>query len=330
MSLAPRVCHQCPVKRHLAYLLLAIGLPLAPRSPPPRRRRPSGSPGAPVHGGCSGRRSSIMMWGRGPTVVLSFTVLGAAPGRLGAAASRRSRRTTGSWRWTSSASGARTSPSSTTGSRPGWIFSGNSCGRGNRDRSRARGRIPRRMDRGPIRDPRPLGSAPAAAPAFALPKPSRLILADAAGHLGPAKQVSENSGGVASLAGAKALLSSIFHGAPHGETDDAVRSGFRVEPGQGRHLDHPCVQLESRHREAGRGSGRWKSWAPSRFPPWSSGGNMTAWFPWRTESDFAARIAQARPAGVAVIPELRTRALHRESPRVPQDAIQPFLDAPGP
>src|SRR5579863_2327840 len=55
-----------------------------------------------------------------------------------------------------------------------------------------------------------LGEVQTIGPSFALPKPSRLVLSDAAGHLRLAKDLTESKGSVASLAGSKVLLSLVF------------------------------------------------------------------------------------------------------------------------
>jgi pimeloyl-ACP methyl ester carboxylesterase len=77
-----------------------------------------------------------------------------------------------------------------------------------------------------------LGSAPPPGPSFALPRPARLILCDAAGHRSLAQKMVEGGGSSTSLAGAKWLQSAVFHG-PAWNTDEEVRATFERTLGKG-------------------------------------------------------------------------------------------------
>lgn len=74
------------------------------------------------------------------------------------------------------------------------------------------------------------GGAPPGGAAFALVPPKKLILVDAAGHRHLAEQMS--SGGSASLAGTKWLLTAIYFD-PARSSDDAVRTKFTQILGKG-------------------------------------------------------------------------------------------------
>lgn len=66
------------------------------------------------------------------------------------------------------------------------------------------------------------GEPAPAGPSFVLPKPDRLILCDAAGHRAGAQHILEGGGDSYTIAGAKALMSKVFH-SPSYATDEAVR-----------------------------------------------------------------------------------------------------------
>jgi triacylglycerol lipase len=70
-----------------------------------------------------------------------------------------------------------------------------------------------------------LGSAPPPGPTFALPKPVRLILSDAAGHRRPADRPDEGGPAGSSIAGTKDLLAKVFYGQAW-RNDEAVRTSF--------------------------------------------------------------------------------------------------------
>lgn len=76
-----------------------------------------------------------------------------------------------------------------------------------------------------------LGGQPPVSPSFALPKPSRLVLVDAAGHKHLAGNFGNGGPGM-SLAGSKALLSAIFYD-PTRSSDDAVRAQFAMSMSKG-------------------------------------------------------------------------------------------------
>ncbi len=166
-----------------------------------------------------------------------------------------------------------------------------------------------------------LGSAPPPGPAFVLPEPSRLILADAAGHLGLAKKLSENTGSVTSLASAKAILSSVFHGAEW-RTDEAVRSDFAWSISKGdtwtihSFSSNPAIRAEAVDGKLGA----------ITIPTLVVWGQFDGLVPLEDGRDFAARIAGAR---LVVIPDCG-HAPCIENPRAFGDAIEPFLDPTGP
>ncbi len=305
------------MKRHLAYLLLAIGLPLAPL--PASEEAPAPDLSAPRSTVLFGQKILYYDVGAGPTVVLLHGLGSSAKGdwgrcipalsahhrvlaldQLGFGGSDKPFIDYGIQTWVDFLGEflRERKPGSFTlagESLGGWIAAQYAI--------------------------QALGSAPAAGPAFALPKPSRLILADAAGHLGLAKKVSENSGGVASLAGAKALLSSVFHGAAW-RTDDAVRSDFAWSLGKGdtwtihAFSSNPAIRAEAVDGKLGA----------ITIPTLVVWGQYDGLVPLEDGKDFAARIAGAR---LVVIPDCG-HAPCIENPRAFLDAIQPFLDAPGP
>jgi pimeloyl-ACP methyl ester carboxylesterase len=162
-----------------------------------------------------------------------------------------------------------------------------------------------------------LGSEPPPGPSFALPKPSRLILADAAGHRRLARKVSEGGGSVSSLAGAKALLALIFHGASW-RTDDAVRADFAWSMGKGdtwtirSFSTNPAIQAEAVDDKLGA----------ITIPTLVVWGEFDGAVPLEDGRDFAARIAGAR---LVVIPDCG-HAPCIEDPAAFLAAVQPFLD----
>jgi triacylglycerol lipase len=163
-----------------------------------------------------------------------------------------------------------------------------------------------------------LGSAPPPGPSFALPKPSRLILADAAGHLGLAKKLSGGGGSVSSLAGSKALLGVVFHGAAW-RTDDAVRANYAWSMGKGdtwtihSFSSNPAIQAEAVDDKLGG----------ITIPTLVIWGAQDGLVPLEDGRDFAARIAGAR---LVVIPDCG-HAPCIENPEAFLAAAQPFLDA---
>jgi pimeloyl-ACP methyl ester carboxylesterase len=77
-----------------------------------------------------------------------------------------------------------------------------------------------------------LAPQPTVGPSFALPRPSRLVLVDAAGHRHGAEGMSAGGGPGLSLAGSKALLSAIFFD-PGRSDDEAVRARFALSLAKG-------------------------------------------------------------------------------------------------
>ena len=163
-----------------------------------------------------------------------------------------------------------------------------------------------------------LGSAPPPGPSFALPKPSRLILADAAGHRGLAKKLSGGGGSVSSLAGSKVLLASVFHGAAW-RTDDAVRANYAWSMGKGdtwtihSFSSNPAIQAEAVDDKLGG----------ITIPTLVIWGAEDGLVPLEDGRDFSARIAGAR---LVVIPDCG-HAPCIENPEAFLAAAQPFLDA---
>lgn len=163
-----------------------------------------------------------------------------------------------------------------------------------------------------------LGSTPPPGPSFALPKPSRLILADAAGHRRLAKKVGDGGGtSVSSIAGTKALLAGIFHG-EEWRTDDAVRAGFARSMSKGdawtihSFMSNPAIQAEAVDDKL----------AAITIPTLVVWGADDGLVPLDDGRDFAARIAGAR---LVVIPDCG-HAPCIENPAAFLAAAQPFLD----
>ncbi len=162
-----------------------------------------------------------------------------------------------------------------------------------------------------------LGSAPPPGPSFALPKPDRLVLSDAAGHLRLAKKLSEGAGAVSSIAGAKSLLALIFHGAEW-RTDAAVRADFAWSISKGdtwtvrSFSANPAIQAEAVDDRLGG----------ITIPTLVVWGADDGAVPLDDGRDFAARIAGAR---LIVIPDCG-HAPCIENPAAFLAAVQPFLD----
>jgi len=165
-----------------------------------------------------------------------------------------------------------------------------------------------------------LGNAPAAGPTFVLPRPARLVLSDAGGHRALAKKIAAG-GSISSLAGSKALLASVFHGAAW-RTDDAVRANFAFSLGKGdswtirSFSSNPAVQAEA--VDDGLGA--------ITIPTLVVWGEEDALVPLEDGRDFAARIAGAR---LVVIPDCG-HAPCIEKPREFLDAVEPFLEGAAP
>ena len=163
-----------------------------------------------------------------------------------------------------------------------------------------------------------LGSGPAPRPPFALPKPARLVLADAAGHRALAKMMNDGPGTVSSIAGTKSLLALIFHGEAW-RTDDAVRASFVWSMGKGdtwtirSFSTNPAIQAEAVDDKLGG----------ITIPTLVVWGAYDGAVPLEDGKDFAARIAGAR---LIVIPDCG-HAPCIENPPAFLAAVQPFLDA---
>ncbi len=161
-----------------------------------------------------------------------------------------------------------------------------------------------------------LGSAAPAGPSFALPRPSRLVLSDAAGHRRLAKMIS-GGGSVSSLASSRALLESVFHGAAW-RTDDALRAEFARSMGKGdawtirSFSSNPAIQAETVDDQLGA----------ITIPTLVVWGAQDRLVPLDDGKDFAARIAGAR---LVVIADCG-HAPCIESPQAFLGAVEPFLD----
>ncbi|HMD60063.1 MAG TPA: alpha/beta hydrolase [Opitutaceae bacterium] len=160
-----------------------------------------------------------------------------------------------------------------------------------------------------------LGSEPPVGPSFALPKPSRLVLSDAAGHRRLATKPSDGS--VSSLAATRALLGSVFHGAAW-RTDDALRADYAWSMGKGdswtirSFVSNSATQAEAVDGKLGG----------ITIPTLVVWGAYDGLVPLDDGRDYAARIAGAR---LVVIPECG-HAPCIEDPPAFLAALQPFLD----
>jgi triacylglycerol lipase len=163
-----------------------------------------------------------------------------------------------------------------------------------------------------------LGPTPPPGPSFALPRPSRLILSDAAGHLRLAKKLSGGPGSVSSIAGTKALLALIFHGEEF-RTDDAVRAGYAWSMSKGdagtirSFSSNPAIQGEAVDDRMGG----------ITIPTLVVWGAYDGAIPLDDGRDYAARIGGAR---LVVIPDCG-HAPCIEKPKAFLAAAEPFLDA---
>ncbi len=162
------------------------------------------------------------------------------------------------------------------------------------------------------------GLAPAGA-SLALPKPTRLILSDAAGHKHLAEMNAAPRGSVASLAGSKWLLGAIFHD-PTRSSEAAVRAQFALglSKGDGWTLHclftNPAIVAEAVDDKLGA----------ITIPTLVVWGANDMIIPLADGQDFAARIAGAK---LVVIPE-SGHASEIEKPDVYLASVLPFIDGP--
>jgi pimeloyl-ACP methyl ester carboxylesterase len=153
---------------------------------------------------------------------------------------------------------------------------------------------------------------------FALPKPSRLVLVDAAGHRHLAEGMSAGGGPGLSLAGSKALLSAIFADPARG-SDDAVRSQFALSMAKGDGwtihslLSNRSIVAECVDDKLGQ----------ITVPTLVVWGEQDRIVPLDDGKDFAARIPGAR---LVIIPA-SGHAPCIEKPGELLAAMEPFLDA---
>lgn len=162
-----------------------------------------------------------------------------------------------------------------------------------------------------------IGSEPPPGPSFALPKPARLILCDAAGHRSLAEKM--NSGGPvsSSIAGTKGLLSGVFYG-PAWRTDEAVRASFEWSMSKG---DTWTVHSITTSRSILNESvdGKLDGISIPTLVVW---GKEDGLIPLSDGEDYAAKIPGAK---LIVIQECG-HAPCIEKPEAFLAAVQPFLD----
>lgn len=163
-----------------------------------------------------------------------------------------------------------------------------------------------------------LGEVQTVGPSFALPKPDRLVLADAAGHLGLAKAIAENNGGsVASLASSKVLLSKVFYGEAW-HTEQAVRDNFAFSLGKGdswtikSFMTNPAIEREAVDDKI----------ATITIPTLVVWGDHDGLVPLDDGRDYAAKIPHAR---LVIIGDCG-HAPCIEDPRAFLAALLPFVD----
>jgi pimeloyl-ACP methyl ester carboxylesterase len=153
---------------------------------------------------------------------------------------------------------------------------------------------------------------------FVLPKPSRLVLVDAAGHRHLAEGMSAGGGPGLSLGGSKALLSAIFFD-PARSDDEAVRARFALSLAKGDGwtihslLSNRSIVAECVDDKLGQ----------ITVPTLVVWGGQDKIVPLEDGKDFAARIPGAR---LVVVPG-SGHAPGIEKPDELLAAIEPFLDA---
>jgi pimeloyl-ACP methyl ester carboxylesterase len=162
-----------------------------------------------------------------------------------------------------------------------------------------------------------LGAQDSLSPSFRLPRPSRLILADAAGH----RHLTENfrTGGPGlSLAGSRAFLSALFSD-PALKTDEAVRARFALSMSKGDGwtinslLSNRALGAECIDDELGQ----------ITIPTLVIWGAEDHFVPLEDGKDYAARISGAR---LIVVPG-SGHAPMIEKPDVVLAAMEPFIDS---
>jgi pimeloyl-ACP methyl ester carboxylesterase len=161
-----------------------------------------------------------------------------------------------------------------------------------------------------------LSGLPSVGPSFALPKPAKLVLVDAAGHKHQAESIGNGAPGI-SLAGSKALLSAIFVD-PSRSTDEAVRAQFAGSMSKGdgwtihslftnRYLVAECVDDKL---------------SQITIPTLVVWGGIDHLVPLEDGKDYAGRISGAK---LVVIPN-SGHAPGIEKPQEVLAALEPFLD----
>jgi pimeloyl-ACP methyl ester carboxylesterase len=163
-----------------------------------------------------------------------------------------------------------------------------------------------------------LGPQEALGQSFILPKPSRLVLVDAAGHRHLAEGMSAGGGPGLSLAGSRALLSAIFADPARG-SDDAVRAQFALSMAKGDGwtihslLSNRSIVAECVDDKLGQ----------ITVPTLVVWGERDRIVPLGDGRDFAARIPGAR---LVIVPG-SGHAPGIEKPDELLAAMEPFLDA---
>jgi pimeloyl-ACP methyl ester carboxylesterase len=160
----------------------------------------------------------------------------------------------------------------------------------------------------------------AVSPAFALPKPRRLVLTDAAGHRHLMTHLGEsNPGSVTSLAGTKGLLGAIFVDPARG-SDASIREWFGMALGKGDAWTLRCV-FTNRAMLAEAVDDQLPAITIPTLVVWGAGDRI---LPLDDGKDFAARIPGAR---LVVIPGAG-HAPEIEQPALYLAAVLPFLSPP--
>lgn len=163
-----------------------------------------------------------------------------------------------------------------------------------------------------------LSGQPLVSASFTLPKPSRLILVDAAGHKHQAEGTGTGAPGI-SLGGSKALLSAIFFD-PSRSSDEAVRAQFAMSMAKGDGWTIHSL-FTNRFLVAESIDDKLDKITIPTLVLW---GDHDRLVPLDDGKDYAKRIAGAK---LVVIPE-SGHAPGIEKPELVLAAIEPFIDGP--
>jgi pimeloyl-ACP methyl ester carboxylesterase len=164
-----------------------------------------------------------------------------------------------------------------------------------------------------------LGAAPPPGPSFALPRPVRLILSDAAGHRRPVDAAEGRGPAGISVAGTKDLLSKVFYGKAW-RNDDAVRASLAWSMSKGDTWAIHSITTGS----AGQTEAVDDALGSVSIPTLVVWGAEDQLVPLSDGRDYAAKIPGAR---LVVIPDCG-HAPCIENPGAFLAAVRPFLDGP--